>query len=91
MKNSMISLKELDEMWEGSNLDKTNLKYLCRKYSPEIILDWINRGISIQNKEKVIAWYKQKLLELGFEFLEKPKEIPDERLFSEDAGNYFSD
>jgi hypothetical protein len=86
-----ITLKELDEMWQGSNLDKSQLKYLCRKYGPLVIIEWINRGITIHDKEKVINWYKQKLLELGYEFLEKPKEVPDERLFKDDFGDYFSE
>ncbi len=86
-----ITLAELDELWQGQNIDKSNLKLLCRKYGPHIIIEWINRGLTIHKKDMVIEWYKQKLRELGVEIMEKPKEVKDERLFKEDYGDYFGE
>lgn len=87
----MMTLKQLDELWETPNLDEKNIKYICRKYGPHIILDWINRGLSIHDKQKVIDWYKLKLEELGEPVIEKPKEVEDDRLFNEEFGDYFSE
>jgi hypothetical protein len=86
-----VTLPDIDKLWEGQNVDKNSLKYLCRKYGPHIILEWINRGLSINNKELVITFYKQKLQELGVELLDKPQEVKDERLFDGNFGDYFSE
>ena len=86
-----VNLNELDKLWEGENIDKNSLKYLCRKYEPKIVLDWINRGLSINNKEELVTWHKEKLVELGEEIIEKPKEIQDDRLFEGDHGDYFQE
>ena len=86
-----FTLEELDKLWEGQNIDKTNLKLLCRKYSPTIILDWIQRGVSLNDRDKAIVWHKNKLAELGELLIEKPEEVSDERLFNDEAGEYFND
>lgn len=88
---NIVTLLELDEIWKTDNLDAKQLKYLCRKYNPLTVVDWINRGMAIHDKEKVIVWHKAKLEELGQPVIEKPKEIKDERLFSDDVGDYFED
>jgi len=86
-----ITLKELDELWEGQNLDKANIKLLCRKYSPQVIMEWIARGLTIHNKDLLATWYKERLKEMGEEIMEKPPEVKDKRLFKEEVGDYFSD
>jgi hypothetical protein len=86
-----MNLKELDNLWEGQNIDKNSLKYLCRKYSPLLIIDWIHRGLSINKKEELKAYHKNKLSELGEVLIEKPKEVTDDRLFSEKYGDYFTE
>jgi len=86
-----MSLEELDSLWNGENIDKNNLKYLCRKYSPKLVMDWIERGLSLNNKTELVNWHKTKLTELGENLIEKPKEIKDERLFGGDYGDYFQD
>jgi len=85
-----ITLKELDEMWTGGNIDKDSLKYLCRKYSPQVIMEWIERGLTISNKDKVIIWHKTKLKESGIILPETPEEVKDGRLFKEEVGDYFN-
>ena len=86
-----MSLKDLDELWDTPNLDEKNMKYLCRKYSPKLILEWINRGLTINNKEIVIDWYKLKLEELGEKVIPQPEEVEDDKLFNESYGDYFSE
>ena len=86
-----VTLKELDELWEGQNLDESSLKLLCRRYSPTTILEWIHRGLTIHNKENTVTWHREKLAELGVDIPELPPEVEDERLEEEDHGDYFSE
>jgi hypothetical protein len=86
-----VTLAELDKLWDGANIDKDNMKLLCRKYGPHIIMEWIARGLSIQRKDILITWCKDQLKQLGEEVIEKPPEVKDERLFDGDFGDYFSE
>ena len=86
-----MNLQELDTLWMGQNLDKNSIKFLCRKYGPVLILDWIQRGLTVAKKQDMILWHQLKLKELGVEVLQKPTEVKDGKFFIEDAGDYFSE
>ena len=62
-----MKLEELDEKWVGKNPEKTWLKFLCRKYSPNTVMEWIHRGIvsSQRLKPRVMEWHKQQVEALG--------------------------
>lgn len=81
-----MNLKELDKLWEGDNIDKYALKLLCRKFGPELILDWVHRGLTV-NKDIAIEWHKNKMLELGVKVLEQSKEVVDNQ--ASQYGEYF--
>ena len=85
------TLPELDQLWEGSNIDKASLKLLCRKYGPQIVLEWVHRGLTLQ-KELTVDWHKNKLAELGEKIIE-PEAIPEEgsENLAVDFGDYFTD
>jgi len=87
----ITTLTELDEHWSGTNVDKSSLKLLCRKYGPKLMLDWIHRGLTIQ-KEITVEWHKKKLQELGEQIL-TPEAIPaeGEQNLAEDYGDYFTE
>jgi len=86
------TLTELDNLWDGQNIDKASLKLLCRKYGPKIILEWVHRGLTLQ-KELTIDWHKDKLIELGAPIVE-PEALPQEGENNlapeEEFGDYFS-
>lgn len=86
-----MNLAELDKNWAGQNVDKSNLKLLCRKYSPQLMMDWIHRGLSLQ-KDIAVDWHKQKLIELGSPIVE-PEEVPQEgqENLAENFGDYFTE
>jgi len=81
-----MKLKELDLEWNGQNVDKSAMKLLCRKYSPELLMEWIHRGLTVKPDE-VIKWHKAKLQELGQPILETP--IGTKENLAEDYGDYF--
>jgi hypothetical protein len=83
----VLTLEELDKLWEGQNTDKAAIKLLCRKYSPNLVLDWIHRGLTLK-KEVAIVWHKTKLKELGEELIEQPRMTVDSNLAA-DFGDYF--
>jgi hypothetical protein len=86
------TLKDLDEYWKSGHLDLDNLKALCRKYTPQLILDWVYRGLTIMKKDSMIDWHKQSLLDLGLEPAKVVVEKDDVNFAEEDEsyGEYFS-
>lgn len=84
-------LSELDKEWDGQNVDKASIKLLCRKYSPQLLMDWIHRGLTVK-KDGLIEWHKVKLSDLGSPVVE-PEELPQEgnKNLAEGFGDYFSE
>ena len=89
---TVTNLYDLDAAWEGENIDKSALKILCRKYDPRIIMDWIHRGLTInEKKEELIKWHKQSLEGLGEKII-YPEQMPNEGIenLAEQFGEYFT-
>ena len=87
----MVTIQELDNLWSGTNIDKTSIKYLCRKYGPTVLMEWIHKGLTLTKTEELKTWHQTKLSELGVVVVQKPPEVTDGQFFTETTGDYFAD
>jgi hypothetical protein len=87
-----IQLQDLDHTWSGTT-DLSTFKLLCRKYSPRLLMEFIERGLSISNKSDLIIWHKTQLSHLGSPVIDPPSNdsaIIDDQFKDSQDGDYFS-